>query len=234
MADKEPHVTLYRVEQASVSCRWRCGQMLQTLPSPGTAHFAKLASALQPFGVDPRGITFEAPSARMADVSLNFALLRGEVRLQITYEGFEIRVDRLLEEHVTVIPRLAGVARQALQECSPDSATGRYEITYSAHLALETGMAVSILAEHLSSKAEDRELVPDAFAYRIEQPDRPEVVEMRLFVAQSLLLKEAVWVQFTAVYQGELPAEQLAHAAVDDTLKGLARLGLRDQRGDTK
>ncbi len=208
--------------------------MLHALPSPGTPQFAKLTGALQPFGVEPRGITFEAPSARMADVSLNFALLRAEIRLQITYEGFEIHVARLLDEHVAVIPRLAGIARHALQECSPDGALGRYEVTHSAHLALEPGKAVSILAEHLPSKAQDQELVPDGFAYRIQRPDRPEVIEMRLFVAQSLLLKEAVWVQLVAVYQGELPAEELAHKAVDDTLGALAKLGLEDQRVDTK
>jgi len=227
-------VTPYRIEQQSVSCRWRCAQMLSTLPSPGTPHFAKLTSALQQFAVDPRGITFEAPSARMADVSLNFALLREQIRLRITYEGFEILVAQLLDEHVTVISRLVAIARQALQECSPDSAIGRYEITYSAHLALELGKAVSILAEYLPSRAEDQELVPDAFAYRIQRPDRPEVVEMRLFVAQSLLLKEAVWVQFIAVYQGELPVEELTHKAVDDTLEALARLGLKNPRGETK
>ncbi|MEK7407520.1 MAG: hypothetical protein AAB225_20775 [Acidobacteriota bacterium] len=208
--------------------------MLHTLPTPGTPHFAKLTSALQPFGVGPRGITFEAPSARMADIALNFELVGGAVRLQITYEGFEIVVSQLQEEHLTEIPKLARIARETLQDCSPASTGGRYEITYSAHLALEPGKAVSILAEHLPSEAKDQELAPDAFAYRIQQPDRPEVVELRLFVAQSLLLKEGVWVQFIAVYQGELPVERLAQQAVDDTSEALARLGLKNPRGDTK
>jgi hypothetical protein len=206
--------------------------MLHTLPSPATPHFAKLVGALQPFGVDPRSVTFEAPSARMADVLLSFALLRGEVRLQFTYEGFEILVAQLLDAHLPVIPRLATIARQALQECSPDNEAGRYQITYSAHLSLEPGQATSILAEHLPARAED--LVPDAFAYRIQRSDRPEVVEMRLVVAQSLRLKEAVYAEFTAVYQDAWPTEELMHKAVDDTLGALARLGLRNQQGDTK
>ena len=208
--------------------------MLHALPSPGTPQFAKLTSALQPFGVEPRGVTFEAPSARMADVALHFALLRGEIRLQVTYEGFEIVVAQLLDEHLAVIPRLATIARDALRECCQDATPGRYQITYSAHLGLEPGKATLIVAEHLSSRAEDPELVPDAFAYKIQRPDRPEVVEMRLVVAQSLRLKEAVYAEFTAVYQDELPAEELMHKAVDDTLGALARLGLKNQPGDTK
>jgi hypothetical protein len=208
--------------------------MLPALPSPGTPQFAKLAGALQAFVVDPRGITFEAPSTRMADVSLNFALLRGEARLQFTYEGFEILVAQLVDEHLAVIPKLAAIARQVLQESCSGSAPGRYQVTYSAHLGLEPGRAASLLAEYLPVRSEDRELAPDGFAYRVQRPDRPEVVEMRLVVAQSLRLKEAVYVEFTATYLDELPAEEVANKAIEDTLNALAKVGLKNQRGDAK
>lgn len=208
--------------------------MLHALPSPGSPQFANLARALQPFGLDARGITFEVPSARMADVSLNLALLRGEIRLQITYEGFEIVAAQLVDEHLAVIPRVAGVAREALQGCFADGAGGHYEITYSAHLGLEPGKAALILAEHLPSKAGDQHLVPDGFAYRIQHPDCPDVVTMRLVVMQSLRLKEAIYVEFTAVYQGELPVEALTNKAVEDTVGALARLGLKNEQGGAK
>ena len=115
----------YRIEHASASCRWTCARMLTALPSPGTPQFASLTSALQPYGVGPRDITFEAPSTRMSDVALNFMLLRGELRLQITYEGFEVFASQLLDEHLSVVPKLAGIARDAIRDCSPDGASGR-------------------------------------------------------------------------------------------------------------
>src|SRR2546425_13029893 len=161
-------MTPYRTENASASCRWTCAQMLTALPSPGTPQFAKLAASLQPYGIEPRGITFEAPSSRMSDVTLNFLLLRGELRIKVTYDGFEIIAGQLLDEHIPMAAALVSIAHEAIRDSSGDGAAGRYEITYSAHLSLAPGEAVRILHEHLT-RFKDEALIPDAFSYRLAQ-----------------------------------------------------------------
>ena len=225
-------MTSYRIEPGSASFRWkwRCAQILPALPSPGTPPFAKLIAALQPFGVDARGITFEAPGARLSDVSLNLALWRGP-RLQITCEGFEVIDEPFLDEHLSLLPKLVGIAHLAIRECSPDGPSGRYQITYSAHLGLAPGKAGLILGAHLSSKEGDQELAPDAFAYTLQPAARSDVVEMRLVIAKSLRLPEGVYVELMAVYRGELSPEDLALCARRDSLDALARFGLENEPG---
>lgn len=223
----------YRVAAASVSCRWKCPQILAGLPFPGTPHFGELMKAFETDGVEARNITVETPSNRLSDVVLSIGILRGEIRLLLNYAGFEIAIDRLLEDHIPIVPRLAKVAVESLRDFRISSEPGEFEVSYRAHFELEPGLVRRILATYLRDTGFAQSVNPDAFAYRMRPEGRTDIKECRMVFAQSLLLKEALYVDLGIAYFGDPSAVEPGPRAVDDVFAFLGMFGLKNppQRG---
>ena len=227
----------YRVEQASVNFRWMCPDILAALPIPGSTQFRELARRLQPFDLEARTVTVDTPSNRLSDVVVTFGLQKGEIRLLFSYTGFEIQIDKLLDEHLGVIPELAQTAFSSLQEFRIVSKPGTYQLNYHAHLALDNGVAKQILREHLSqpdpfSPADGLE--PDALAYRLPTGNRSDLMDARVVLARSLLLKEGLFADFSATYTDEPGVATLSNTATADVLGCLGKFGLHHPSGTVK
>jgi hypothetical protein len=101
----------------------------------------------------------------------------GRSSTAIPIHGFEIQIDRLLDEHLPLMPKLAESAISLLAGYGDSPDSGKYTIHYRAHLRLEDGVTSRILGRHLEFKEPDDAFEPDAFAYKIRLANRPDNLE---------------------------------------------------------
>src|SRR6185295_5779595 len=137
-------------EQSFLIFRWTFDRMLPSLPTPGTAAFGVLSKVLNPYGISPAGISLEAPTSWLADVSLRVRLLdseRGDLRL--SYGHFEARVNYFSQgDDAKLLNILEGIF-STLREVDTDAMQGHAQIRWNGHLRFKTGDIDSFLRQHL-------------------------------------------------------------------------------------
>lgn len=215
----------FRIQQASLSCRWACTRLLPALPAPGSVWFGDLLKRLEPLGVTAQDLAVEAPGNRLSDVALTISFSRREILLRLTYTGFEIVAGRLLEEHVSVLPQLGDIAIGTLKAIDSEATKGRLLFSYTAHIALSPGVAEQILREQLGTG--NGSLLPEVFGYRIQFEGRPEILNIRLVLARSLFYDHALFVDYAAEYSGMEASTLMTEKIGKDYYSSLERFGLR-------
>src|SRR2546425_6527315 len=138
--------------------------MLPSLPGPGTPAFAKLVRGLDSFGIDPSGVSVDAPTSRMSDVVLGIVLLEKRVVARITASVFELHATSLFVGDDPALIEIADLILSALQEIDPDADKADAKIRTSSHLGLVSVEVDELLREHLRPPASMTGLIPDAAA----------------------------------------------------------------------
>ena len=218
---KAVHFTL---DRASLNIWWTSGEVLWGLPLPGTRQFGLLLKSLEPHGVTAREIIVESPSKLLADVVLGLGLLSGEVRLLLSYTGFEISIDELLHHHLKSIVTIAGSAQASLTDFREPDNAGSLTIRYAAHLHVGANALEVILRNNLP--VTDAALLPDAFAYTVSPPGRHDIQEVRAVIERSLRSPENVYVEVTSKYYEFGFTEAFGAIMKEDILATLQRCGL--------
>lgn len=131
----------YSVEHSSVECRWLFKRMLPSLPGPGTPPFARLVKGLHSYGIDPSGITVDAPSSRMGDLVLGIVLLEKRVAVRITASSFELFVSALYVGDEATLVKIAELILSALREIDAEADQAEAKIRTSSHLTLTSANA---------------------------------------------------------------------------------------------
>ncbi|MGH9930526.1 MAG: hypothetical protein ACREA9_15045 [Pyrinomonadaceae bacterium] len=200
----------YTVEQSSLNFKWSLKRMIPSLPGPGTPAFATLCKGLQPFGLIPSRVTVEAPTARLSDVALSIALLDNRVTLRITPADFEMFVNQLVEGDENNLVEIANLSFAALFEMDDDARQGKAEIRVSSHLKLAPLENFAILHEHLRLAESIAGFIPEAAVYQVEVSESPETKELRVVVAKSIVFEDALFIDITAPYDGEIDIPKIA------------------------
>jgi len=216
----------YIVEKSSLTYRGTFRNMLTSLPVPGTSAFATLCRGLQPYDLTPTGIVVEAPSSRLADVTVGILLLKRIVELRLSYGEFTLNVQELYEEDIASLVNIMEIMFNALRETDVDADQGQVKVSSSAHLRLMQGEAREFIEDHLHGGNSGASLVPDAFAYNLKLDGRPDVKESRIVVAKSLIFPNALFVDFSIEYVAPVGLPQIPRRIRNDYQQALELLGL--------
>ncbi len=184
--------------------------MLPSLPGPGTPAFANLVKGLHAFGIDPSGVTVDAPSSRMGDVVLAIVLLEKRVAVRITASSFDLYVSSLYVGDEKVLVEIAGLILTALREIDPEANQAEAKIRTSSHLSLTSANIETFLTGDLKLSAPVEDLVPDAIAYKVSLGDDIRASGLRVVVSKSIAYKNAIFVEVFADYSEAPAAEALA------------------------
>ncbi len=200
----------YSVEHSSVECRWLFKRMLPSLPGPGSPPFAKLVRGLHSHGIDPSGVTVDAPSSRMGDLVLGIVLLEKRVAVRITASSFELFVSPLYVGDETTLVEIAQLLFNALREIDAEADQAEAKIRTSSHLSLTSANAEMFLGGHLKLSGPDEGLVPDAVAYKVSLGEGIHASGLRVVVSKSIAYKNAIFVEVFADYSEAPASETLA------------------------
>lgn len=176
--------------------------MLPSLPGPGSPAFAKLAKALDPFGISPSGVTVDMPSSRMSEVVLSIVLLDKRVGIRITAASFELLVNGLFVDDDSSLITIVDSVFDALRSVDSEWVAGTLSHRVTSHLRLTNENAQEFLAMHQVSDTVGLGLVMDAIAYKVHrhEGDSVHASEIRFVLAKSLLYKNALFVDLNATY----------------------------------
>ena len=214
----------YSTVQSSLTCRYTLGNILPSLPGPGTPAFTRLTKELKRFGATAEKITLETPTTRLSDVRLTILLLQDTVTIRLQYQGFEIFVPSLMQGNGDVLLEIAKVLVSALQSMDEDAGKGQLTLHSLAHLRLESGDPEEFLGEHLTRR--DVPYRADAFAYYI--PSRQG--DSRIVVARSALFEGSLFVDYIGEYPEPRFTPEMIHQAQADYADRLSALGLSEAR----
>src|SRR4030095_4852063 len=154
----------FRAEQSAATYRWTFDNILAALPTPGTKMFSILCRELGPFGISTTGISFESPTSFLSDVLFRVGLLDGRVALRISYSGFELGVDPLLQGDDELLIKIADAVCGILKEVDPNASLGKPEVGLTSHLTLLTTDLDAFLLEQLPKANGQLNFIPEAFA----------------------------------------------------------------------
>lgn len=216
-------------EQSSLTYRWTYDTMLSALPSPGTSAFGLLCKNLKEYGMAPSTTSFESPSIWFSDANMRIFLLEERASLRFTFGGFELSANHTSQDDEPSILGILEVVFQVLAEIDKDSALGRAQITWNAHLSLTGDTVESFLSNHLTIKSQKPHLLPDAFLYRVNLPTSPEALDARLAVSSSTLFTNAIFINFAITYSGSTDLRETAANFTHDTQFMLELLELADK-----
>jgi hypothetical protein len=188
----------YEIQEATIIYRWTFNRMLTYIPGPGTAPFTTLCRRLQPHGISPSEISVDAPSSRLSDVMLAFALLGNRVLIRINLAWTEIFAKELAPEDIPALFEIGDALVTTLKEIDEEVDKGRINITYRAHLTLPPSQVTPFLHKYVTANIPDLE--PDAFSYKVHLEDAIDVQDSRLVVAKSLLFDNALYIDLVANY----------------------------------
>lgn len=190
----------YIVERSSVEARWTFNRMLPSLPGPGTPAFAKLVKSLHPYGINPLGVSVEAPTSSLGDVVLGIALLEKRVALRITAASFELLVHELLEGDDANLVNIADLVLDAIREV--DSEIDEINVKYriSSHLSLPSSGIDEFLQQHQVPNASRLGLVTDAVAYNVRKLDKFHSAEVRFVITKSIAYNNALFLEANSTY----------------------------------
>jgi hypothetical protein len=200
----------YSVEHTSIECRWVFKRMLPSLPGPGTPAFANLVKGLHSFGIDPAGVSVDAPSSRMGDLVLSIVLLEKRVVVRLTASSFELIVAPVYVGDETTLVEIAELILTALSEIDAEAHRAEAKIRTSSHLSLTSANAETFLVGHLNLAAPDERLVPDAVAYKVSLSEGIHSSGLRVVISKSIAYKNAIFVEVFADYSEAAAPETLA------------------------
>lgn len=222
----------YNVEHSSVECQWLYKRMLPSLPGPGTPAFANLVKGLESFGIEPSGVTVDAPSSKLSDVVLGLVLLEKRVVVRITASSFDLFVTSLFVGDDNSLIGIADLILKALQEIDPDADKADAKIRTSSHLSLVAADVDEFVGEHLVLRPSMTGLVPDAAAYKLNSKENIHSSELRLLIAKSIGYANSIFVDVNRSYSDAPTAATLASWANSDFEVIMEMLGLKEAEGD--
>jgi hypothetical protein len=221
----------FRAEQSAATYRWTFDNILAALPTPGTKMFSLLCRELGPYGISPTGISFESPTSFLSDVVFRVGLLDGRVALRISYSGFELSLDSLLQGDDELLVKIADSVFGILREVDPNSGFGKPEVGLTSHLTLLTTDLDAFLLEQLPKA--DGQLNPEAFAYGLKPNDSRDNREFRVIVMRSVRFKNAVFINFVLSSKAPESPARTAEVMSTKSERTLALLGLKRELEDT-
>jgi hypothetical protein len=204
--------------------------MLPSLPGPGTPPFVKLVRALAPFGIDPAGVSVEAPSSKMSDVVLAIVLLEKRVVARITASSFDLFVTTLFVDDERPLVNIAEAVLVALREIDAEVDQGEVNVRTSSHLSLVSEDIQGFLGEQIKVKPSMSGFSPDAAVYKIRRDERTYFSEARIVIANSIGYPNSLFVDFNAKYVSTAKPEVLANWIMSDFEAIMERIGLREVR----
>jgi len=170
---------------------------------------------------------------RLSDLAINIALMQGQINVRITCSGFELMASRLSDDLTALLPQFAEIVLEALRDAGIDVANVRIRIGYSCHAQLKEQRAGAWIAAYFRPESSNQTLVPDAFGYQIQRPDRPDILEMSLVAAKSKFFSEALFLELSFLYAGGASPSEVALRAETDYNYALACFGLCRHPGGT-
>ncbi len=213
----------YSVEHSSVECRWIFNRMLPSLPGPGTPAFATLVKGLQKFGIDPSGITVDAPSSRMSEVVLGIVLMDKRVAVRIAASSFDLYVSPLYFGDEAALMEIGQLVLNAVREIDTEADQAEARIRTSSHFSLIDADAAKFLDYHLKLTAPNQALIPDAIAYKVTAPAETHASGLRVVFSPSIAYSNAIFVEVVADYSKALNIEHLATWVTAD-FEGIMKL----------
>jgi len=217
----------FRVEQSAVTYRWTFDSILASLPTPGTKAFSTLCRELEPYGISPAGISLESPTSFLSDVIYRIALLDGRVALRISYSGFEMIVDSLLQGDDELLVKVLDSVFGILGEVDPNASVGKPEVALTSHLTLLTTDVDAFLREQLPQVGAQLNFTPEAFAYGVRPKDAEDKRDARLVVMRSERFKNAVFINFLLTYKAPVSAAVARERISDEYERMLTLLDLK-------
>jgi hypothetical protein len=185
---------------------------------------------LGPFGLETKKITLESRSNQLSDVAL-VIMLKGDIRLFLTYSGFELFISNLKDSQVSLVPKVADSVCSLLEDLGVSLIGASLDIRYRAHLELGEGVPSTVLQFHMPRPPENR-LEADGFTYRLH-PDPSSVLKQgRISVARSILLKEGLFVEAELTYGSNGASSELANSALHTVRALLYFVGLEQEVGN--
>jgi hypothetical protein len=184
--------------------------MLPSLPGPGTPPFAKLVKGLHQFGIDPSGVTVDAPSSRLGDLVLGIVLLEKRVAVRITASSFDLYVSPLFLGDETPLTEIGQLIIGSLREIDNEADQAEAKIRTASHLSLKDAEAEKFLSGTLNIVAPRETLVPDAIAYKVRPTDAFHASALRIVVSQSIAYSNAIFMEVFADYSKAPVVEALA------------------------
>lgn len=220
----------FNVEHSSLESQWLFKRMLPSLPGPGTPAFAKLVKGLASYGMEPSGVTVDAPSSKLSDVVLGIVLLEKRVIVRITAASFDLFVTSLFVGDDAPLVEIADLVLNAAQEIDPEAEKADAKVRTSSHLSLISADVDEFLREHLTMSASKSELIPDAAAYKIGPTGKINSSELRLVVAKSIGYANSIFVDVNRNYSNATSASSVATWANADFEIIMELLGLQEAK----
>jgi len=201
--------------------------MLPSLPGPGTPSFASLVKGLAAFGIDPSGVTLDAPTSKLSDVALAIVLHEKRVIVRITAASFNLYVTSLFVGDDAVLVQIGELILNAVQEIDSDADKAEVTIRTSSHLKLLSADVDEFLREHLALSNSIPGLVPDAAAYKVVSGQNIHSSDLRIVIAKSIGYVNSIFVDVNRNYSNA-PIAELAHWANADFEVMMELLGLKE------
>ena len=223
----------YTVEQSSLNFKWTFQRMLPSLPGPGSPAFVELCKGLHPYGINPSTVTVDAPSSRLADLTLGIVLLDNRVIVRINSAALELIVRDLLvgdEEKLIPITELLFIAVQAIDA---DAIQGQATLRTYSHLKLAPGEYDLLLREHVRFPEGAPTFSPHAVIYNVQPQGDSRAKEITITIAKSLAHLDSLFLDISAEYTGPIAPAELAEQVNLNGERVVEMLGLREQADET-
>ncbi len=220
----------YTVEHSWITYRWTFDTILLGLPVPGTPAFSTLCRELRPYGISPTEISLETPSAFLSDVLYRITLLDRRVILRISYSGFEMLVDPLIQGDEELLVKILDSVFSVLGEIDANVNSGKAEVTLYSHMTLLTTEVDTFLRKHLPETNTESNLIPEAFGYSIKPSDTSDMSEARLVILKSERYNNAIFVNFSFTYIASEKPAQTSERVSRDSERALALIGLNQSQ----
>ena len=217
---------IYEVKQASLNFKWTFDRIIPALPGPGSPAFADLCKELSPYGLQAAKISLETPTSRFGDVVLGIALLDDLVGVWIRSSEFELFCRDLYDEDIEVLIKITESIFTAVKSIDADAVRGKATIKMSAHLQIEQFTSKEFLYEHLPQAESLTALIPEAAVYDIKPLAGSNAFAIRVFLANSALYNDSLFVEVSINYQNISEIQFLAKGAEKDYRAVLEMLGL--------
>jgi hypothetical protein len=201
--------------------------MLPSLPGPGTLPFAKLVKGLAAFGIEPSGVTLDAPTSKLSDVALAIVLDEKRVIVRITAAAFNLYVTSLIVGDDEALVQIGELILNAVKEIDADADKADITIRTSSHLKLLSADVDDLLREHLALSNSMTGFTPDAAAYKAGSGPGINSSDLRIVIAKSVGYVNSVFVDLNRNYSSA-PIADLAGWANADFEVIMERLGLKE------
>lgn len=219
----------YTVEQSSLNFKWTFERMLPSLPGPGSPAFAQLSKALHEYGITPSTVTLDAPSIRLADLTLGIGLLNNRAIVKISSGALELFVRELLVGDEEKLIPITEHLFTALKEIDSDVVQGQASLRTYSHLKMPPGEYALLLREHINLSEGNSPFAPEAIIYNVRPEQDSKAKEIKVTIAKSLAYEDSLFLDIVADYIGPIAPSELAQQMNVDSERIVEMLGLREQ-----